>query len=127
MAKGEAVPNPYGRSAFTSALSYNDPMTALARLGKVFGFERVMLITDGNLAHSQMRFGEGVIMVGTGWTDYVASPGSTGGRGDRTFSMGDPEGHVWRFGQSVQQVSREDAEKASRLRSKAGLDQSFCH
>jgi uncharacterized glyoxalase superfamily protein PhnB len=146
--------NPYGRSAFTSALFYKDPMTALAWLEKAFGFERVMLITDndGNLAHSEMRFGDGLIMIGTEWTDYVASPASIGGRntqslhvqladgidahceharaagavivrelqnqfyGDRTYSARDPEGHVWSFGQNLQKVSREDAEKASGLK-----------
>ena len=146
--------NPYGRSAFTSALFYKDPLAALAWLEKAFGFERVMLITDnaGNLVHSQMRFGDGQIMVGTEWTDYVASPASTGGRntqsihvhladgidahcaqakaaggvivrelenqfyGDRTYAVRDPEGHVWSFAQNVQQVSREDAEKASGLK-----------
>lgn len=146
--------NPYGRSAFTSALYYKDPMTALAWLEKAFGFERVMLITDadGNLAHSEMRFGDGMIMVGNEWTDYVASPASTGARntqsihvhladgidahcararaaggvivrelenqfyGDRTYSVRDPEGHVWSFGQNVQRVSREEAEKASGLK-----------
>lgn len=146
--------NPYGRSAFASALFYKDPMVALAWLEQAFGFERVMLITDsdGNLAHSEMRFGDGLIMIGTEWTDHVASPASTGGRntqsvhvylaggidghyarakaagavivrelenqfyGDRTYSARDPEGHVWSFGQNVQRVSREDAEKASGLK-----------
>ena len=146
--------NPFGRTAFSSALFYKDPMAALVWLEKAFGFERVMLITDndGNLAHSEMRFGDGLIMIGTEWTDYVASPASTGGRntqslhvhlddgidahcerakaagavivrelenqfyGDRTYSARDPEGHVWSFGQSVQTVSREEAEKASGLK-----------
>jgi uncharacterized glyoxalase superfamily protein PhnB len=146
--------NPFGRPAFTSALYYKDPMAALAWLEKAFGFERVMLITDkdGNLAHSEMRFGGGLIMVGSEWTDYVASPASAGGRntqsihvhledgidahcerakaagavivrelenqfyGDRTYSARDVEGHVWSFGQNLQNVSREDAEKASGLK-----------
>lgn len=144
----------FGRPTFTSALYYKDPMAALDWLGTAFGFERVMLITDkdGNLAHSEMRFGGGLIMVGTEWTDYVASPASLAGRnsqsihvqleggidahcerataaggvivrplenqfyGDRTYSVRDPEGHVWSFGQNVQKVSREDAEKASGLK-----------
>ena len=48
-----------------------------------------MLITDadGNLAHSEMRFGDGLIMVGTEWTDYVASPGSTGGRNTQSIHV----------------------------------------
>ena len=148
------MPDPFGRPTFMSALFYKDPMAALTWLEKAFGFERVMLITDkdGNLAHSEMRFDGGLIMIGTEWTDYVASPSSTGGRntqslhvqladgidahcarakaagavivrelenqfyGDRTYSARDPEGHVWSFGQNVQKVSREDAEKASGLK-----------
>lgn len=35
--------------------------------------------------------------------------------GDRTYRACDPEGHVWTFGQTVRQVSREEAEKASGL------------
>lgn len=36
--------------------------------------------------------------------------------GDRTYRAADPEGHVWSFGQTVRQVSREEAEKASGLK-----------
>ncbi len=36
--------------------------------------------------------------------------------GDRVYSVKDPEGHVWSFGQTVRQVTREDAEKASGLK-----------
>lgn len=35
--------------------------------------------------------------------------------GDRVYSVKDPEGHVWTFAQTVRQVSREEAEKASGL------------
>ncbi|MFI5265742.1 MAG: VOC family protein [Chloroflexota bacterium] len=36
--------------------------------------------------------------------------------GDRTYRAVDPEGHVWTFGQTVRQVSREEAEKVSGLK-----------
>lgn len=74
--------NPYHRPALTSAVFYKKPLAALEWLEKAFGFERAMLITDkdGNLAHSQMRFGDGMIYVGTEWADFVASPASTGGK-----------------------------------------------
>jgi uncharacterized glyoxalase superfamily protein PhnB len=36
--------------------------------------------------------------------------------GDRTYSVMDPQGHVWTFGQTVRHVTREDAEKASGLK-----------
>jgi uncharacterized glyoxalase superfamily protein PhnB len=81
--------NPFGRPTFMSALFYKDPMAALAWLERAFGFERVMLITDkdGNLAHSEMRFGDGMIMIGSEWTDYVASPASTNGRNTQTLHV----------------------------------------
>jgi uncharacterized glyoxalase superfamily protein PhnB len=36
--------------------------------------------------------------------------------GDRTYRAVDPEGHVWTFGQTIHEVSREEAEHASGLR-----------
>jgi uncharacterized glyoxalase superfamily protein PhnB len=36
--------------------------------------------------------------------------------GDRTYRAADLEGHVWSFGQTVRQVSREQAEAASGLK-----------
>ena len=145
--------DPFRRPSLGSALFYKDAFAALDWLEKAFGFERTMVITDkdGNLGHSEMRFGDGYIMIGGEWIDYVASPASIGGRntqsvhvhlpagieahceraraagavilqepadqfyGDRTYRARDPEGHVWTFGQTVRQVSREEAEEASGL------------
>ena len=77
-----ADPNPYNRPAFGAALTYQNPITALDWLEKAFGFERTMLITtpDGALAHAEMTFGDGYIMVGNAWADFTASPLATGGR-----------------------------------------------
>ena len=36
--------------------------------------------------------------------------------GDRTYRCRDPEGHVWTVGQTVQEVSREEAEAVSGLK-----------
>jgi uncharacterized glyoxalase superfamily protein PhnB len=36
--------------------------------------------------------------------------------GDRSYMAKDPEGHVWSFAQTVRYVTREEAEKASRLK-----------
>src|SRR5687767_575380 len=137
--------DPFRRPTFGSALFYKNPFAALDFLEKAFGFERTMVITDaeGNLGHSEMKFGDGYIMIGAEWTDYVASPASIAGKntqtihvhlkdgldahcrraraagavivrepedqfyGDRVYSAKDPEGHVWSFGQTVRQVSRE--------------------
>jgi uncharacterized glyoxalase superfamily protein PhnB len=35
---------------------------------------------DGQLAHSEMKFGDGYITVGSEWADFVASPASIGGK-----------------------------------------------
>ena len=139
--------------SFSSAISYRDPKAALAWLEKAFGFETFMLITsaEGNLEHSEMRYGNGIIMVGKEWTADHKSPASIGGKntqtvhvhvsdidkhcerakaagaeilaapetqfyGDRTYRARDPEGHIWTFGETVNAVSREEAEKASGLK-----------
>jgi uncharacterized glyoxalase superfamily protein PhnB len=36
--------------------------------------------------------------------------------GDRIYGAVDPEGHVWTFGQTIRQVTREEAEAASGLK-----------
>jgi len=145
--------DPFRRPAFGAAVFYKDPLAALDWLERAFGFERAMVITDdeGRLAHSEMRFGDSYLMVGSEWADYTASPASVGGRntqtvhvhlqdgldthcararaagavivrepedqfyGDRVYAARDPEGHVWSFGQTVRQVTREEAEQASGL------------
>jgi uncharacterized glyoxalase superfamily protein PhnB len=142
---------PFTRPTLSAGLYYRDPWAALEWLGKAFGFERSLVVTDkdGNLGHSEMRFGDGVIYVGSQWCDSVASPAVVGGKntqtvhvqladgidahcararaagavilqeptdqfyGDRTYRALDPEGHLWTFGQTVRQVSREEMERTS--------------
>jgi uncharacterized glyoxalase superfamily protein PhnB len=137
-----------------SAVVYQDPKAALAWLEKAFGFELAMLIEDGegNLAHSEMRFGDAAVMIGNEWTQDHKSPKSIGGKntqtvhiqidtdvdahceraraagaeilmepatqfyGDRTYRCRDPEGHIWTVAQTVQAVTREEAEQASGLK-----------
>ena len=146
--------DPFRRASFGSAVFYRDPRAALDWLEKAFGFERSMVITDkdGRLAHSEMKFGDGYLMVGSEWADFVASPASVGGKntqlvhvqlqdgidahceraraagaailmeqadqfyGDRTYRALDLEGHVWTFAQTVSNVTREEAERASGLK-----------
>jgi uncharacterized glyoxalase superfamily protein PhnB len=74
--------DPFRRPSLGTALYYKDAFAALDFLEKAFGFERTMVITDaqGNLGHSEMRFGNGYLMIGTEWTDAVASPASIGGK-----------------------------------------------
>lgn len=74
--------DPYQRPSLGTGVFYQDPRAALEWLEKAFGFERTMVIddSDGNLVHSEMRFGDGYIMVGAIWADFVASPQSIGGK-----------------------------------------------
>jgi uncharacterized glyoxalase superfamily protein PhnB len=70
------------QASLAAALFYRDPWAALAWLEQAFGFERAMVISDaeGGLAHSQMTFGNGYIMIGSEWTDYTVSPLGVGGK-----------------------------------------------
>jgi uncharacterized glyoxalase superfamily protein PhnB len=81
--------DPFRRPDLISGVFYKDPLAALDWLENAFGFERSMVITDkeGNLGHSEMRFGDGLIYVGSEWTDYVASPGSVGGKNTQSIHI----------------------------------------
>ncbi len=80
--------SPYHPS-ISSALSYRDPKAALLWLEEAFGFEPVMVILDAdeNLAHSEMRFGDGLIMVGNEWSDDHKSPASLGGKNTQSVHV----------------------------------------
>lgn len=137
------MPDYHKRPALSSSLSYVNPKPMLNWLEEAFGLEQSMVIldADGNLAHSEMTFGDGLIMVGSEWSADHASPKSVGGKntqsvhmhlqedidahcerarkagaeilqesatqfyGDRTYRARDPEGHIWTFAQTVQQMT----------------------
>lgn len=85
----------------SSAVFYRDPKRAYRWLEEAFGFEPTMVILDaeGNLVHSQMGFGGGVIMVGTEWSENHRSPASIGGVNTQTVHIqldGDVDGHCAR-------------------------------
>ncbi|MDK3024413.1 VOC family protein [Cupriavidus taiwanensis] len=86
--------DPFRRTAFGAALFYKDPLEALDWLERAFGFERVMVIRDqqGQLVHSEMRFGDSYLMVGSEWTDFTASPASVGGKNTQTLHVHLPDG-----------------------------------
>lgn len=88
-------------AGLSSAVVYRDPKAALAWLEKAFGFELAMLLedADGNLAHSQMEFGDSYIMVGQEWSDDHKSPSSIGGKNTQTVHIqidGDLDAHCER-------------------------------
>lgn len=77
------------RPSLTSAVCYRDPKAALKFLEAAFGFELFMLIEDaeGNLVHSEMRFGNAVIMIGAEWSQDHKSPASLGGKNTQTVHL----------------------------------------
>ena len=72
----------YRSKGLSSAVSYQDPKAAYRWLERAFGFEPlfVLLDRDGNLAHSEMRYGDSVLMVGSEWGAEHQSPRSVGGK-----------------------------------------------
>ncbi|MFS8974975.1 VOC family protein [Cupriavidus necator] len=86
--------DPFRRTAFGAALFYKDPVAALDWLERAFGFERVMVIRDqqDQLVHSEMRFGDSYLMVGSEWADFTASPASVGGKNTQTVHVHLQEG-----------------------------------
>ena len=79
----------YRTKGLSSALSYKDPKAAFKWLEEAFGFEPLMVILDneGNLAHSEMTFGNSVVMIGTEWTEKHRSPKSVDGVNTQTVHV----------------------------------------
>ena len=77
------------RPTLISAICYQDPKAALRWLEAVFGFELFMLIEDGegNLVHSEMRFGNAAVMIGNEWSADHKSPASIGGKNTQTVHI----------------------------------------
>ncbi|MDO8801183.1 VOC family protein [Phenylobacterium sp.] len=73
----------------SSALFYQDPRAAIDWLQKAFGFELTMLLedTEGGVAHSQLSFGDSMVMVGAEWTEDHKSPKSIGGKNTQTVNL----------------------------------------
>lgn len=71
---------PEGWPRISSAVFYDDAAAAITWLGHAFGFEvRLRIDGDGGrVEHSELVYGEGLIMVGS--ADAPDAPGSRGGR-----------------------------------------------
>ena len=52
----------------------------------------MILDPDGNLAHSEMTYGDSVVMVGNEWSDDHKSPKSLGGKNTQTVHVQLAEG-----------------------------------
>jgi uncharacterized glyoxalase superfamily protein PhnB len=69
------------RPVFTSSVIYRDNRAALAWLERVFSFDIAWVLTDSqdNIVHAEMRFGDGMIMIGNEFAEWTKSPASVGG------------------------------------------------
>jgi uncharacterized glyoxalase superfamily protein PhnB len=76
------------------SIYYDDPRAAIEWLEKAFGFEPSMIITDaeGRIAHAEMTFGDGYIMVGSPWNEIVATPGQVDGKNTQNVHVQLSEG-----------------------------------
>ena len=72
-----------------SALCYADPNAAFLWLEEAFGFEPFMVLLDENdkIAHSEMSFGTGFIMVGSEWSENHKSPKNIGGKNTQSVHV----------------------------------------
>jgi uncharacterized glyoxalase superfamily protein PhnB len=85
------------KQPFTSSVHYRDPKAALAWLEQAFGFEITMAI-DGppdapEMGHYEMSCaGQGRVMVGAEWAEWVRSPASVGGANTQSVHVQLPGG-----------------------------------
>jgi uncharacterized glyoxalase superfamily protein PhnB len=112
------------------SLRYRDAARAIEFLVEAFGFTRGMVVEndDGTIAHAELSYGDGMVMLGTdredsygshvgqGWMYVViedadahyAQARAAGAEivreledqdyGSRDYSARDPEGNLWSFG-----------------------------
>jgi uncharacterized glyoxalase superfamily protein PhnB len=76
------------KPTFASRLAYKDQRAALEWLERAFGFEPTVVATDGEgkVVHAEMRFGNGLIFVGSEWGE-IRSPASLGGTTTQTIKV----------------------------------------
>lgn len=75
-------PTPDGWPRISSSIFYDEPKRAIEWLCKVFGFEVRLLVEtgDGHIAHSELVYGDGLLMVGAAdKRDFWRSPRTAGG------------------------------------------------
>jgi uncharacterized glyoxalase superfamily protein PhnB len=104
------------RPPITPSLFYADPAAALKFLEAAFGLETSMRVTDakGAIMHAEMRYGDGLIMVGpTGWSDFAKSPKPLGGANTQSLhiEVEDIAAHVERARRAGAEIVAEPADQ----------------
>lgn len=103
-------PTPPGWPRLSAALFYSDPRKAIDWLCTALGFEVRLLVEGqgGRVEHSELEFGEALIMIagagseyaksGQAWRQRFASPGMVGGRstGNLCLHIDDADAHCAR-------------------------------
>ena len=69
------------KPTLSTGITCRDPRAEILWLQKAFGFEVSFVVEDkdGALAHSELRFGDGVVMVGSEYDERHRSPASQNG------------------------------------------------
>jgi uncharacterized glyoxalase superfamily protein PhnB len=84
-------PAPKGWPRISSSVVYEDAKTAITWLSKTFGFEVKVLVEGegGRVEHSELLYGDGLIMIGSGRADrgWRQSPKSIGGANTQTMMV----------------------------------------
>lgn len=77
------------RPSCIPAACYQDPRKAFDWLQKAFGFDVEMIIEDeaGNPVHTELRYGDGVVMIGGEWSEDHKSPASIGRKCTQTVHI----------------------------------------
>jgi uncharacterized glyoxalase superfamily protein PhnB len=115
------------RPTLSTAICYRDPFAALKWLEAAFGFEPTMVVVnpDGGLGHSEMRLGDGMIMVGREWDERHKSPASIEGMNTQSVHVQLDEGidaHCARARKAGAIIVRELADQFYGDRTYAALD-----
>ena len=76
------------RPTLSSRVAYKEQRNAVEWLERAFGFQTTMLATDseGHVVHAEMRFGNGLIHIGSEW-ENIKAPHSISGANTQTICV----------------------------------------
>ncbi len=94
-------PTPGGWPRISASLYYQDAAAAIDWLGRAFGLEPRLIVEgdDGDIVHSELTFGEGLVMVGSAARrPWHRSPRAIGGGNSQSLMVyvDDVEAHCGR-------------------------------
>ena len=115
------------RPAFIPSVVYKDNRAAMAWLERAFGFDAAEVLVDSrdNIVHAEMSHGDGVIMIGSEFTDWARSPSSVGGTNTQRIHVRiekDIDAHCERARQAGATIMAEPREQFYGDRTYAAID-----